>query len=73
MVKADRTKAESVKKQLINLLAPFKTMVKTITPNNGKEFSKYQKIAKKLNPDFFFAQPYSPWQRGLNEYNNKLI
>jgi len=73
MVKTDGTKADSIRKQLINLLAPFKALVKTITSDNGKEFAKHQEIAKKLNADFYFADPYSPWQRGLNEYNNKLI
>ncbi len=73
MVKTDGTKAESIRKQMINLLAPFKELVKTITSDNGKEFAKHQEIAKKLNADFYFAEPYSPWQRGLNEYNNKLI
>lgn len=73
MVKTDGTKAESIRKQMINLLAPFKDLVKTITSDNGKEFAKHQQIAQKLEADFFFADPYSPWQRGLNEYNNKLI
>ena len=73
MVKTDGTKAESIRKQMINLLAPFKALVKTITSDNGKEFAKHQEIAEKLETDFYFADPYSPWQRGLNEYNNKLI
>jgi len=73
MVKTDGTKAESIRKQMINLLAPFKELVKTITSDNGKEFAKHQEIAEKLQTDFYFADPYSPWQRGLNEYNNKLI
>ena len=73
MVKTDATKAESIRKQMINLLAPFKELVKTITSDNGKEFTKHQEIAQKLEVDFYFADPYSPWQRGLNEYNNKLI
>jgi IS30 family transposase len=73
MVKTDGTKAESIRKQMINLLAPFKKLVRTITSDNGKEFAKHQEIAKKLETEFYFAQPYSPWQRGLNEYNNKLI
>lgn len=73
MVKTDGTKAESIRKQMINLLAPFKELVKTITSDNGKEFTMHQEIAKKLEIDFYFADPYSPWQRGLNEYNNKLI
>lgn len=73
MAKTDGTKAESIKKQMINLLAPFKQFVITITSDNGKEFTEHQQISKKLDADFFFAEPYSPWQRGLNEYNNKLI
>ncbi len=73
MAKTDGTKAESIKKEMINLLAPFIQWVITITSDNGKEFTEHQQIAKKLKADFFFADPYSPWQRGLNEYNNKLI
>tara|TARA_B110000305_G_C19448219_1_gene646112 strand:+ start:653 stop:1630 length:978 start_codon:yes stop_codon:yes gene_type:complete len=73
MVKTDATKAESIRKQMINLLAPFKELVKTITSDNGKEFTKHQEISQKIEVDFYFADPYSPWQRGLNEYNNKLI
>lgn len=73
MVKTNGTKAESIRKEMINLLAPFKKLVKTITSDNGKEFAKHQEISKKLEAEFYFADPYSPWQRGLNEYNNKLI
>jgi len=73
MVKTDGTKAESIKKEMVNLFAPFKKLVKTITSDNGKEFTKHQEISKKLEAEFYFAEPYSPWQRGLNEYNNKLI
>lgn len=73
MVKTDGTKAESIRKEMINLLAPFKEYVKTITSDNGKEFTFHQQISKKLETNFYFALPYSPWQRGLNEYNNKLI
>lgn len=73
MAKTNGTKATSIKKEVINLLAPFKQLVKTITSDNGKEFALHQKIAQKLDADFYFANPYSPWERGLNEYNNKLI
>jgi len=35
--------------------------------------SIFKPIAKKLNTEFYFAHPYSSWERGLNEYTNKLI
>jgi transposase, IS30 family len=66
-------KADNVTKMTINALAPHKKWVKTITNDNGKEFAGHKKIAAKLDCDVYFAHPYSSWERGLNEYTNKLI
>ena len=35
---------------------------------NGKEFSYHEEVAKALNIKFYFCDPYSSWQRGLNEH-----
>ena len=43
------------------------------TSDNGTEFAEHEYIAKKLKADFYFAHPYSSWERGLNEYTNGLI
>ena len=32
-----------------------------------------KKISEKLLTQFFFAHPYSSWERGLSEYTNKLV
>ena len=58
---------------VIDLLLPYKHNVHSITSDNGTEFAEHKLIAKKLNAGFFFAHPYSSWERGLNEYTNKLI
>ena len=34
---------------------------------------RHQTIAKALDADFFFADPYSSWQRGTNENTNGLV
>jgi len=73
MVKLNGRKAEDLAKSTVRLLAPYKDIVHTITSDNGSEFARHQFIAKKLNAQFFFAHPYSSWERGLNEYTNKLI
>ena len=65
--------AQEVTKAIHNALIPYKQWVKTITSDNGKEFALHQKIAKKLEIDYYFAHPYASWERGLNEYTNKLI
>jgi len=65
--------AESLAKAAIRMLFAYKNTVHTITSDNGSEFAKHELISKKLNAGFYFAHPYSSWERGLNEYTNKLI
>tara|TARA_B100001059_G_C17716931_1_gene518495 strand:- start:30 stop:980 length:951 start_codon:yes stop_codon:yes gene_type:complete len=47
--------------------------VSTITSDNGKEFAKHKHVSNALNADFYFAKPYSAWQRGTNENTNGLV
>lgn len=65
--------AEGLAKAAIRMLVAYKRTVHTITSDNGSEFAKHELISKKLKADFYFAHPYSSWERGLNEYTNKLI
>jgi IS30 family transposase len=60
-------------KAVVRLMAPFKKLVLSITSDNGSEFAMHKYIAKKLQTEFYFAHPYSSWERGLNEYTNRLI
>lgn len=66
-------KATPLSNVVVNLLMSYKKNVHTITSDNGSEFAEHESIAKKLNVDYFFCHPYSSWERGLNEYTNKLI
>ena len=44
-----------------------KKAFKTATVDRGKEFACYSNIERDLNIVFYFADPYSSWQRGTNE------
>jgi len=68
-----KKEAALVAEALIEMLAPYKDFVFTLTADNGKEFSEHEKIAQALNARFYFAHPYSSWERGLNENTNGLI
>jgi IS30 family transposase len=72
IVKANDKQAATIQTKIINALAPYKELVHTITSDNGKEFAGHEFVAQKLNAGYYFADPYSSWQRGLNEYTNKL-
>ena len=65
--------AKVVSDALIGLLKPFAACVHTLTTDNGKEFAQHERIAGKLDADFFFAHPYASWERGANENMNGLI
>lgn len=46
---------------------------KTMTYDNGLEFSAHEEISSMLGIDIYFARPYASWQRGSNENSNGLI
>ena len=65
--------AKTVTAATIALLLPFKEQVKTITADNGKEFAYHEEVTEALEAPVYFADPYSSWQRGLNENTNGLL
>jgi len=65
--------AKAVSDAMIAMLKPFSMCVHTLTTDNGSEFAQHERIAAKLDADFFFAHPYSSWERGANENMNGLI
>ena len=65
--------AKNLAKEITRMMMPYKKAVLSITSDNGSEFYEHKMIADKLQTDYFFAHPYSSWERGLNEYTNKLI
>jgi len=73
MKKVENKTAELVAAATIELLRPYKDLVLTITADRGKEFAHHEKVAKALDCDYYFAHPYSSWERGLNEHTNGLI
>jgi len=46
---------------------------KSITADNGTEFSGHKEITNELNIPVYFAKPYASWDRGLNEHTNGRI
>ena len=50
-----------------------KTKRKTITFDNGTEFSDWSMLEEKLDMTIYFAYPYHAWERGTNENTNGLL
>jgi IS30 family transposase len=65
--------ADLVADATISVLSPFADFVHTITGDNGKEFAEHVRIAEALKANFYFAHPYSAWERGTNENTNGLV
>ena len=71
--KVESKQAKEVTKALVEMLLPLKPVTKTITSDNGKEFAYHKEVSEALDTNFYFAHPYSSWERGLNEHTNGLI
>ena len=71
--KVDRYTAEAVEQAIISLMEWLPRRHYTLTVDNGREFSNHESVAETLRIKVYFADPYSAWQRGLNENTNGLI
>jgi IS30 family transposase len=65
--------AKECAETVVHLLEPFKPFIKSITTDNGTEFTRHDYITKKLGVTVYFADPHAPWQKGAIENINGLI
>lgn len=71
----ERPTADNVQMALFDALRPLskQNLIRTMTSDNGKEFSCHGTVAMHLGGTFYFARPYHSWERGLNEHTNGLV
>lgn len=67
----EKRDAELTKKVIIEMLSDMP--VKSISLDNGSEFSEFRELEKALNTEVYFAEPHKPWQRGTNENTNDIL
>ena len=80
-IKMKDRKADTVYKAIKKLKRKYpelkdfniKDIFKSITFDNGVEFSKWEDIEKYLKTKTYFAHPYASCERGSNENGNKLL
>ena len=73
IIKIDSKNAKLVSAKINKALSHYKSLVKSITFDNGLEFADHATIAKNLKCKIYFADPFSSYQRGTNENTNGLI
>jgi len=69
---ASKTSVETTK-SLNNALKPYINTIKSITYDNGLEFSQHEKINKNFNIRSYFCKPYHSWEKGTVENINGII
>jgi len=73
-IKVPNRKAAVVTGAIVGCLSKLpEGSVKTITCDNGKEFSCWKEIEEALGCQVYFADPFCAWQKGTNENTNGLI
>ncbi|WP_027416716.1 IS30 family transposase [Aneurinibacillus terranovensis] len=77
MIKIDQKTADSVKKAMQALKniygSTFSSVFKTITSDNGSEFSELSHAINPAQVEVYYTHPYTSSERGTNERHNGLI
>ena len=69
--KIDHPRAELIHQ---STLKAFRSInVKSLTNDNGVEFTAHKKTSKSLGVPIYFTRPHASWERGTVENTNKLI
>jgi IS30 family transposase len=69
--KLEAKKADLTARAMIKKLSKFEC--KTVTVDNGSEFTKHEEISAEIGTKVYFCHPYSSWERGANENVNMLL
>ncbi len=69
----DKRSSTYTRKTITALSTIADKYLKTMTVDNGKEFSGFKQIEQKVGVKVYFADPYAAWQRGTNENTNGLL
>ena len=67
-----KSRSSSETRKMIEFLLKDKP-AKSISLDNGSEFSEFRELESNLNTEVYFAEPHKPWQRGTNENTNDIL
>lgn len=71
--KQTRKEAEQTAQSYITIFSELPIPPLSCTVDNGTEGAQHEKVTRATKVPFFFADPYSSWQRGANENGNGLL
>ena len=74
LAKMETATAESAVEGFAFVLNPIEAQKRlSMTYDQGKEMSDHKKLTLETRVKVYFADPHSPWQRGINENTNGLL